>query len=270
LVGGLDLGGGRADQRQQRTDLEVLLCGHPLPLHSWLEAIDVPAGQVRTVTSEQSTHQGDALHSRPHHAPHSPSLHLEQGGSTMQYTRSSLVSFGVLALNLAYSAPSSAQAVGVAQTAGCGVAVMRDGTLFLSVSPSGCGGLQGEWASSGNMFALAGRAPSMVAGMTTYSQVLGTNGDWFQIVTGCPGTPVVIFQGNVFAITGFEPSLGEEFTAFGGGAYGLSFEYAVTSLGNVFRWQGTSCPTWVFAGALPIGPTPASRASWGALKLIYR
>jgi hypothetical protein len=188
----------------------------------------------------------------------------------MQRTRSFLACFGVLAFSLAHSAPGSAQVVGVAQNGGCGVALMQNGDVFLSVSASACNGQQGEWASSGNIFALAGRAPSSVAGMTTYSQVLSVNGDWFQVITGCPGTPVVNFQGNVFEIAGVAPGPGEEFTTFGGGAYGLSFEYAATTLGNVFRWQGSSCPTWVFAGALPIGPTPARRTSWGALKITYR
>src|SRR5215813_10074866 len=110
-----------------------------------------------------------------------------------------------VAVGLSVSGPAWAQAVAVLHNGSCGVALMQNGDVFLSVGPQQCNVPQGEWAASGNIFALAGRTPSGVAGMTTNTQILGANGDWFQLITGCPGTPMVTFQGNVFEITGVVP-----------------------------------------------------------------
>jgi hypothetical protein len=147
---------------------------------------------------------------------------------------------------------------------------MQNGDVFLSVRPFGCTAPQGSWVLSGNVFALGGRAAGHIAGITTYAQVLAANGDWFQLETGCPGAPLVSFQGNAFEMAGRSASPGEEFTTFGGGAC-VGVEYGVTTVGNVFRWMGGGgCSVWMYAGALPIGPTPVQSASWGRLKLRYR
>ena len=107
----------------------------------------------------------------------------------------------------------------------------------------------------------------MVIGMTTFSQILAANGDWFQLNTGCPGTPQISFQGNVFELTGVPAIAGEAFVTFGGGA-SLNHEYAVTDIGRVFRWRA-DCG-WVYAGSLPIGAIQVNGESWGTLKARYR
>ena len=130
-----------------------------------------------------------------------------------------------------------------------------------------------HWDPVGNIFSISGRAPSTVIGCTTNSQIVSSNGDWFLLRTGCPvgtpGVPLVDFYGNLFALTGTASAAGEEFTAAGGGAY-VGDQYAVTNLGSVFRWLGCDGGHWSFVGALPIGPTGTTTATWGTWKLRYR
>jgi hypothetical protein len=117
---------------------------------------------------------------------------------------------------------------------------------------------------------IAGRGTGTVAGVSNNYQVLAGNGDWFQLAVDynyCNGTPTADYLGNVFAATGESAGPGEEFVTFEGGSC-TGHQYAATTRGNVFRWA--ACSGWVFAGALPIGPTPAPRASWGELKVRYR
>jgi hypothetical protein len=153
----------------------------------------------------------------------------------------------------------------------CAVVLMRDGSVFMAgfEGPPTCPWPQKPWTLRGNLFSIAGRAPGSLAGMTLNAQVLAANGDWFQLAADynyCSGTPTVDFQGNVFAITGVAAEPGEEFAVFGGEGPGL--EYAVTTLGNVFRWA--PCSGWVYVGALPIGPTVSRAGSWGQLKIRHR
>jgi hypothetical protein len=164
-----------------------------------------------------------------------------------------------------------AQPVAVISYGSCGVDLMQDGEVFLATGPTTCFGAQGAWSASGNVFVLSGRGSSRVAGMTGWGQILAVNGDWLWLNTGCPGTPEVSYHGNVFEIAGVSPRPGEEFTAFGYG--GGLLEYAVTTVGNVYRWQGGGCsgsPPWTYVGSLPIGPTTARLGTWGRLKTQYR
>ena len=174
-----------------------------------------------------------------------------------------------LTVHLAVAGHAHSQPIAVTQYGTCGVALMRDGDVFLSSGPTECLGPQGAWVLSGNVFALSGQPHGRVAGITTNAQVLTVDGGWFQLITGCPGTPVVTLQGNVFEITGVGPSAGEEFATFGGGM-GVGVEYAVTNYGSVYRWQGGGCPNWTYLGALPIGPTAVEGRTWGRLKTRYR
>lgn len=155
----------------------------------------------------------------------------------------------------------------------CGIALMEDGDVFLSVGPVfyDCIVEQGPWSLSGNVFSISGRAPNRIAGMTVNAQILAANGDWFQLYLDCSGglgTPMVTFLGNAFEMAGVGPSAGEEFTDFGGS--GPAIEYALTTLGNVYRWRGSNCYHWTYVGALPIGPTLVRGESWGRLKIRYR
>ena len=172
-----------------------------------------------------------------------------------------------LPLALALAGPALAQPVAVMQNGGCGVALLGNGDVFLSVAATACMGPQGPWTLSGNVFSLSGQTPGRIVGISSNYQILAANGDWFQLNTGCPGTPLVDFLGNVFEITGASPSAGEEFTNFNGYQ---AVEYGLTTLGNVYRWQGTGSCGWMYVGALPIGPTAPQGESWGQLKSRYR
>jgi hypothetical protein len=104
--------------------------------------------------------------------------------------------------------------------------------------------------------------------MSNNYRVMAANGDWFQLAVDynyCEGVPTVDYQGNVFADSGVPAAPAEEVAVFGAGGPCIGHEYAVTTLGKVFRWAG--CSGWVYAGALPIGPTSLRGESWGKLKI---
>jgi len=168
---------------------------------------------------------------------------------------------------IVFAAVSSPAASQPAAT-GNGVVLMRDGDVFLGTTaeqPVGCIAPMMQWNPVGNIFSASGRAPSTVIGYTTNSQIVTSNGDW--LVLQSAGPLVVWFYGNLFALTGTTPAPGEEFTTAGGG---LGDQFAVTNLGSVFRWLPCNGGHWTFVGALPIGPTGATRETWGKLKIRYR
>ena len=147
---------------------------------------------------------------------------------------------------------------------GCGIVIMRDGDLFLAGfdGPQGCARPQREWILKGNVFSSAGQGFGTVVGMNHNYRVLAANGDEFQLAVdynNCIGFEAT-FIGNVFAFTG-TGAPGEEFVAFGSA-------YAVTTFGNVYRWE--ACVGWRTVSGLPTGPTASSRSSWGDLKMTYR
>ena len=157
------------------------------------------------------------------------------------------------------------QVVGIVQS-GCGIVIMQDGELFATPTGPTCGAEQGPWTSVGNVFALAGRVPSQVAGASMHGQLVAANGDWFQLGPCGGGAP---FQGNVFELAGVSPKAGEKFVAFGAGQDYI--EYAITNFGAVYRWQGGGCTAgWMQIQSLPIAPTVVRQESWGILKAKYR
>jgi hypothetical protein len=178
-----------------------------------------------------------------------------------------LASLGILVL-MGVTSQASAQPVAATVYGQCGVVLMQDGDVYLSgfIGPSACPWPQVPWVMSGNLFALAGRGPGKVIGMSTYSNFLAANGDGFSLSISCPGTPSVGYGGNIFELTGMTPSPGEEFSTFGEGG---GWVYAVTSRGRVFKIS-PGCQTWDYSGTLPIGPTEADGKSWGSLKVRYR
>jgi len=176
-----------------------------------------------------------------------------------------LVSAVATIVFVAVSSPAASQPA----AADNGDVLMRDGDVFVGTNPAPteyCTAPMMQWESRGNIFSGSGRAPSTVVGCTTNSQVVASNGDWFSLSFRSPGSPAD-FLGNLFSLTGTTPAPGEEFTTAGGG---LGDEFAVTNLGSVFRWLPCNGGHWTFVGALPIGPTGATRETWGKLKIRYR
>jgi hypothetical protein len=174
-------------------------------------------------------------------------------------------SFAAVLLVSCAATTAQAQPAAVVQTGDCGVVLMQDGEIFVPpTGPIECRQAQGPWASTGNLFILAGRGQSSVAGTTTFAHVIAANGDWFQLGScGASST----FQGNLYELAGMSPGPGEEFVTVGGGTC-IGVEYAVTNLGGVYRWQ--ACMGWMYLGSLPIAPTEMRSESWGSLKARFR
>jgi hypothetical protein len=168
--------------------------------------------------------------------------------------------------------PAAGQPAAVTQWGSCQIALMHDGDVFMAGfdGPSTCTLATSTWTLRGNMFSIAGRGAGVIVGVSNNYQVLAANGDWFQLAVDynyCNGTPDVTYQGNVFGLLGEAIAPGETFAIFAGGG-NIGYQYAVTTVGRVFRWA--ACSGWVYAGALPIGPTPLAGESWGQLKIRYR
>lgn len=171
-----------------------------------------------------------------------------------------------------YVSPAVCQPAAVTQWGSCQIALMHDGDVFMAGfdGPSSCTLETSTWTLRGNLFSIAGRGAGVIVGVSNNYQVLAANGDWFQLAVDynyCNGTPDVTYQGNVFELVGEAIAPGEVFAIFAGGG-NIGHQYAVTTAGNVFRLA--ACSGWVFAGALPIGPTALPGESWGQLKARYR
>jgi hypothetical protein len=189
----------------------------------------------------------------------------------------------VLAIALAVAGLGAAPVWGADYPAGalygqsCGIIIMAEGNIFTTwvEGATTCSFPPHTWVLAGNVFSSAGRgAPGPLVGICQSYQALSANGDWFQLSgpdgnDGCHSA-TASFLGNVFELTGMGVP-GEKFATFGGRSSGEA-EYAATTYGNVYRWDG--CPgsvsNWSYIGAIAGGPTNATRRSWGELKQIYR
>jgi hypothetical protein len=144
--------------------------------------------------------------------------------------------------------------------------VMDNGDVYRSdYSRNGPGMAQGPWFLACNIFT-AGGPPSRVVGVGEGAVVLTAAGGWYRLAIGDPGPCYAIFDGTI----GQPPE--QSFVAIGVNAsINGCHHYAVTDAGFVYRrWIGCGPSGWEFAGTLPVGPTPATPAAWGSVKVRYR
>jgi hypothetical protein len=120
---------------------------------------------------------------------------------------------------------------------------------------------QGPWVMVCNIFS-AGGPPGPVVGVG--GEVILTAGGGVYRIGTAAGIPGYAILDEVID----HPS-GESFVAFGTRLCTiLCYVYAVTNTGAVYRGCGGG--GWEYAGAVPSGPTPSVRSTWGSLKTVYR
>jgi hypothetical protein len=142
--------------------------------------------------------------------------------------------------------------------------VMDNGDVYRSdYDRNTPGNPQGPWSLACNIFS-AGGPTSRVVGVGSSPAkdgglVLTAAGGTYRLCGGA--TCCAIFDGVI------DHPPAQSFVAIGSNAsINGRYIYAVTDQGCVYR----ASDHWEFAGCLPVGPTPATQATWGQLKTHYR
>lgn len=144
--------------------------------------------------------------------------------------------------------------------------VMDNGDIYRSdLGQHTTGGYpQLPWSLACNLFG-AGGPPSRVIGVGGGTALTAAGGT-YRIGMAAGQPCYAIFDGVIVHDSG------QSFVAIGSNeSINGCFIYAVTDAGHVYRaWIGCGPSGWEDAGMLPVGATPATSRSWGALKSAYR